>query len=80
METTLLPIQSHAVKHTPRFIAFSFLCLLFGTSCDSPQPFPVATRYGADYGAPDTVSYWNGDHMTGSPSVRISLSHAWPHE
>ena len=74
METTSLPIQSHEVKHTPRFIATSFLCLLLCTSCYSPQPSPVATRYGADNRLPDTVSYWNGDHMTGSPSVRISLS------
>ncbi|MDZ4401757.1 L,D-transpeptidase family protein [Prosthecobacter sp.] len=48
----------------------SFLCLLLCSGCISLPPAPQA-RYGAPV---DDVSHWDGDHLTGSPSVRISLS------
>jgi lipoprotein-anchoring transpeptidase ErfK/SrfK len=45
-------------------------CLLFIAACTSLPPIPQP-RYGATV---DDVSHWDGDHLTGSPSVVISLS------
>jgi lipoprotein-anchoring transpeptidase ErfK/SrfK len=72
MAMNLRALQSHVVKFTPMkscspLLAASFVWLLIGAGCSStlPAAFNPAT---------DTDSYWNGDSMTGSPSVRISLS------
>lgn len=72
MVSASLPLHGRAVKHPaipscPRLFAAAFVWLLVGVGCSSPPPpaFDPAT---------DTDSYWNGDAMTGSPSVRISLS------
>ena len=43
---------------------FAAALVLLNAGCASPPPPPVATE----------ESYWNGDSMSGSPSVRISLS------
>ena len=67
----------------------SFLHLLYGvfsiglvllvTGCSEPR-FSANTQYlgggyGGGAGGPprDTVSYWDGDHASGSPSIKISL-------
>ena len=56
--------------------------LLLVTGCGEDPRFSANTQYlggggtygGAQTGAPrDTVSYWDGDHATGSPSIKISL-------
>lgn len=44
--------------------------LLLGTGCTSVEPPTEQRNHPSD----DGVSYWNGDRMTGSPSVLISLS------
>jgi L,D-transpeptidase catalytic domain len=59
-----------------QFCSLSAVCsivlVLAGTGCSSPRlpavPVPVHER------SSDDVSYWDGDHMTGSPSVRINLT------
>lgn len=56
-----------AIPSCPRLFAAAFVWLLVGVGCSSPPP-------AAFNPATDTDSYWNGDAMTGSPSVRISLS------
>jgi len=66
------------------FLHKGFVVLLAGmitaaTSCmyDGAMPHMAATRYGGTTmlrPETDTVSYWDGDGMTGSPSVRINLS------
>jgi len=56
-----------------RFFCASFLsasCLFFLAACSSMPPMELP-RYGPPM---DDVSYWEGDHLSGSPSVRISLS------
>jgi lipoprotein-anchoring transpeptidase ErfK/SrfK len=45
--------------------------MLVCSGCSSPYPQPPAVRYGPPA---DDVSHWDGDHLTGSPTVRISLS------
>lgn len=66
------PIESRAVKPTSvpssfcLFIA-AFVGLLFATGCSSTPP-------SASHPGSDGKSYWDGDGMTGSPSVRISLA------
>src|SRR2546423_108775 len=63
---------------------FSLPCLaLLGlviTSCDEDPRFSTQTQYlggtygGAQAGPPqDTISYWDGDHIGGKPSVKIAL-------
>lgn len=64
-------------------ILFSLLAALFLASCQSYDPrLANDTQYlGGVYGnaavssaAPvDTISYWDGDAATGSPSIKISL-------
>jgi hypothetical protein len=51
------------------------------TSCEEDVRYSGQTQYlgGVHGGAPstgaptDTVSYWDGDHIGGKPSVKISL-------
>src|SRR5436190_17896106 len=55
--------------------------ILVVTGCGEDPRFSARTQYlgggtygGATAGAPrDTVSYWDGDSVGGSPSVKISL-------
>ncbi len=62
------------------FLLAGFVCFL--TSCEEDARFSGETQYlGGIYGnapttgAPvDTVSYWDGDHIGGKPSVKISLT------
>ena len=60
----------------------SVALVLLVTGCGEDPRFSANTQYlggggtygGAQTGAPrDTVSYWDGDHATGSPSIKISL-------
>jgi hypothetical protein len=61
--------------------AFSIAALLFATGCAEDPRFSSSTQYlGGVYGegAPagalrDTVSYWDGDNVSGKPSITISL-------
>lgn len=48
----------------------SLVWLLIGTGCSSTRPPGVLAHKPVS----DEVSYWDGDHMTGDPSVRIHLS------
>jgi hypothetical protein len=56
--------------------------LLFVTGCGEDPRYSGNTQYlgggtygGGEQGGPprDTVSYWDGDHASGSPSIKISL-------
>jgi len=56
--------------------------VLFVTGCGEDPRFSGNTQYlgggtygGGEQGGPphDTVSYWDGDHASGSPSIKISL-------
>jgi L,D-transpeptidase catalytic domain len=57
--------------------------VLFVTGCGEDPRFSANTQYlGGAYGGQqgggggpprDTVSYWDGDHASGSPSIKISL-------
>src|SRR6478672_10296235 len=64
--------QGHAVKNPSLsscscLITAAFVWLLIGAGCSSTPP----TAYRPDI---DNDSYWNGDRMSGRPSVRISLA------
>ncbi|MCE9610566.1 MAG: L,D-transpeptidase family protein [Chthoniobacter sp.] len=62
------------------------LTILLLTGCASSDPrFSTETQYLNGYGAAhahdrvrqpsvDNVSYWDGDHVSGPPAIRISLS------
>ena len=50
--------------------ALSAALLLFGTACSSTAPLTGRLNESAD----DGMSYWNGNRMTGSPSILVSLS------
>jgi lipoprotein-anchoring transpeptidase ErfK/SrfK len=60
---------------------FSLGLVLLVTGCGEDPRFSARTQYlgggtygGAPAGPPrDTVSYWDGDNASGSPSVKISL-------
>src|SRR5262245_12050880 len=59
---------------------FSVGLLLLVTGCGEDPRFSSNTQYlGGTYGGVpatgprDTVSYWDGDHASGSPSIKISL-------
>ena len=72
MVIAMRPLQSRAVKFTSIksgscLFAASFMWLLIGAGCSTPPP--AASNPDAD-----NQSYWDGDRMSGSPSVRISLS------
>src|SRR5216110_554841 len=54
--------------------------VLLVTGCGEDPRFSANTQYlGGTYGGVpaagprDTVSYWDGDHASGSPSIKISL-------
>ncbi len=54
--------------------------VLFVTGCGEDPRFSANTQYlGGTYGGVpaagprDSVSYWDGDHASGSPSIKISL-------
>lgn len=81
------PIISRALKNsvlTPRTLGLFILTALFTTGCASRDPrYADDTVYlggfhSAHSRAPrsnsDNVSYWDGDNVSGAPSVRISLS------
>ena len=60
--------------------ALSFALLFLVTGCGEDPRFSAQTQYlggaygNAEGGPPrDTVSYWDGDNASGSPSVKISL-------
>ncbi len=60
--------------------AFSLGLLLLVTGCGGSQysantPYLGGGVYGGEQAGPprDTVSYWDGDSVSGSPSVKISL-------
>ena len=63
--------------------ALSFGLVLFVTGCGEDPRYSGNTQYvgGGVYGGEqggggpprDTVSYWDGDHANGSPSIKISL-------
>src|ERR1700719_3677580 len=66
-----------------RFLwAFFVVSTLAFVSCQEDVRYSGQTQYlggiygnGPTTGAPvDTVSYWDGDHIGGKPSVKISLS------
>ena len=58
----------------------SVALVLLVTGCGEDPRFSANTQYlGGTYGGVpaagprDTVSYWDGDHASGSPSIKISL-------
>lgn len=61
---------SISMKSCFQLIASSAVGMLFNTGCSSTQQ----TQAPAPGPPSDTVSYWRGDSMAGSPSVRIRLS------
>jgi hypothetical protein len=59
---------------------FYMAVLLFAAGCGEDPRFSARTQYlggtygGAPAGPPrDSVSYWDGDNVSGKPSIRISL-------
>ncbi|MGA7273354.1 MAG: L,D-transpeptidase family protein [Candidatus Udaeobacter sp.] len=59
---------------------FSFGVVLLVVGCGEDPRYSASTQYlggtygGAEGGPPrDTVSYWDGDQASGSPSIKISL-------
>jgi hypothetical protein len=76
---------SHMSYSIFRPLSFCLLAsaALFLVSCDGDDPSSAQTQYlGGVYGntpvsnsAPrDTISYWEGDGVSGSPSIKIKLS------
>ncbi len=68
-------LQGLAVKKTSTsayiiVLLLSAILLLLGTGCISMEPMTENRNHPSD----DGVSYWNGNRMTGSPSILISLS------
>ena len=69
---------------TLRTFSFLLLACLFATGCASRDPrFSSETVYLGGFHRPserparanyDDVSYWDGDHAQGSPSIKIRLS------
>jgi lipoprotein-anchoring transpeptidase ErfK/SrfK len=61
-------------------IAASAIAIFVMTGCDEGGPVVPyiggAATYPVTTGGPppDTISYWDGDHIGGKPSVKISLS------
>ena len=78
---SLLSLMSHSIfRHLSFALAVSSALAL--VSCDGDDPAAARSQYlGGVYGntpvsssAPrDSVSYWDGDGVAGSPSVKISL-------
>jgi lipoprotein-anchoring transpeptidase ErfK/SrfK len=78
---TPLKIMERSFFHLLHAVLSVALVLLV-TGCGEDPRFSANTQYlggggtygGAQTGAPrDTVSYWDGDHASGSPSIKISL-------
>jgi len=63
-------MKNLTIESRLRLLVASIVLMLITTGCSTNHHRP---RNALQTGA-DTVSYWNGDKMTGSPSVRISLS------
>lgn len=64
------------MRYGSYFLASSLILLLTVTSCSSnhrPSVYIGPSIYSPEPRS-DNVSYWAGDDMTGSPSVRINLS------
>lgn len=51
-------------------LPFSAILLLLGAGCASLEPAVEHRNHPSD----DGISYWNGNRMTGSPSILINLS------
>src|SRR5580765_3985024 len=69
----------HSLSGVLRAVVAVGLILII-TGCGEDPRYSARTQYlgggygGAPAGAPrDTVSYWDGDSVSGSPSVKISL-------
>jgi hypothetical protein len=78
---TPLKIMDRSFFHLLHAVLSVALVLLV-TACGEDPRFSANTQYlggggtygGAQTGPPrDTVSYWDGDHASGSPSIKISL-------
>ena len=77
---TPLKIMERSFFHLLHAVLSVALVLLV-TGCGEDPRFSANTQYlgggtygGGQTGAPrDTVSYWDGDHASGSPSIKISL-------
>jgi hypothetical protein len=69
-------IMSHSLFRSLCFVIATAVALFLG-ACEetAPQvPYLGGTAGAVSTGAPqDTVSYWDGDHIGGKPSVKISL-------
>src|SRR3984893_7435479 len=69
-------IMSHSLVRSFCFVIVAAGALFLG-ACEetAPQvPYLGGTAGAVSTGAPvDTVSYWDGDHIGGKPSVKISL-------
>jgi lipoprotein-anchoring transpeptidase ErfK/SrfK len=71
------------MEHSFRYffqVGLSVCVVLFVQACAEDPRFSAKTQYlGGSYGGVpaagprDTVSYWDGDHASGSPSIKISL-------
>jgi lipoprotein-anchoring transpeptidase ErfK/SrfK len=71
------------MEHSFRYflqVGLSVCVVLFVAACAEDPRFSAKTQYlGGSYGGVpaagprDTVSYWDGDHASGSPSIKISL-------
>ena len=63
-------MKCSSIKAHHHLLLLALGCLSLATSCSTPrrhlQVIPASNV--------DDVSYWDGDHMTGSPSVRINLA------
>jgi hypothetical protein len=66
----------------PRFFGLIALTVLFAAGCASDPRLDPGTRYLNGYRMQhergprppsDNISYWDGDHASGAPSIRISL-------
>src|ERR1043165_9977493 len=71
--------MEHSSRHLLHAL-LSFGLVLFFTGCGEDPRYSGNTQYlGGTYGGVpatgprDTVSYWDGDHARGSPSIKISL-------
>ncbi|HEX4639896.1 MAG TPA: L,D-transpeptidase family protein, partial [Chthoniobacterales bacterium] len=74
-------VMSHSIFRRLSFVSAISLALIL-TSCDGDDPAAARSQYlGGVYGngpvsssAPqDSVSYWDGDAVSGKPSIKISL-------
>ena len=61
---------STSLQYCSRLLVSSVVLMLLDTGCSSNPRSPVSLQAPGS----DNVSYWDGDRMAGSPSVRVSLS------